>query len=145
MTNDGSGMTRSIAALVRQDFTKFLVSGGFNTIVTYGLYLVLLSFFPYTTSYTVSFLVGIVLAYLLNRYFVFNAHNGIKSVLLLPLVYILQYGMSMLVLWFWIEQLSLAAQLAPLAAIVVTVPITFILSKYIFTKRPVGPAPPNSV
>lgn len=59
-------------------FLRFLISGGFNTAITYAIYLMLLMFFPYKTSYTVSFASGIVIAYSLSRYFVFKKRRGLN-------------------------------------------------------------------
>ncbi|RZO08824.1 GtrA family protein [Pseudomonas moorei] len=120
--------------LRKQDFVKFLISGGFNTAMTYGVYLILLMFLPYTTSYTISYIAGIVLAYLLNRFFVFKSHQGLKTIALLPLVYVMQYVISMLILWCWVEKLGFNDSLAPIVAIIITIPITYVLSKFVFSK-----------
>ncbi len=115
-------------------FFRFLLTGGFNTAVTYGLYLILLNFFAYTTSYSISYLCGILLAFLLSRYVVFKEHQGIKSVVFFPLIYVAQYLFGLLVVWFWVRILSLPEFLAPLAAIVLSLPLTYTLSKLVFTK-----------
>lgn len=120
--------------LLFQNFKKFLISGVFNTFLTYGVYLALLMFLPYTTSYTISYVTGIVLAYMLNRFFVFKEHRGLRSVVLLPLVYLVQYVVSMLVLWCWVEKFGFADLLAPLVAITITIPITYMLSRLVFSK-----------
>lgn len=121
------------AKVLKMDVVRFLVSGGFNTVVTYGLYLLLLNVLSYTTSYTITYVAGIVLAYSLNRYFVFKSHQGIKSVALFPLVYLAQYLTSLLILWLWVEKLGWDSRTAPLIAIAITVPMTFIFSKYVFS------------
>lgn len=129
-------MIRQVAAKIfKKDFSRFLLSGGFNTLVTYGAYLLLLKFLPYSTSYTIAYVGGIILAYALNRFFVFGTHQGVKSVLLFPLVYLAQYLTSLVVLWIWVEMLSFDERAAPLAAIIITVPLTFILTKYVFSER----------
>lgn len=120
-----------------QNFAKFLISGGLNTAITYGFYLILLMFIPYIASYTISYITGIVLAYLLNRFFVFKSHQGLKSIALLPLVYLFQYVITLLILWCWVEKLGFTDRLAPLVAIIITIPITYILSKFVFSKYPV--------
>jgi len=121
--------------LLNHKFTKFLISGGFNTAITYGVYLLLLSYIPYSISYTISYLFGILIAYVLNRYFVFNSHRGLKSAVLLPLIYLLQYGLNLLILWYWVEKLGFEVRLAPIATIIVTIPLTYALSKLVFLKR----------
>ena len=118
------------------NFAKFLIAGGLNTAITYGIYLILLMFIPYTASYTISYITGIVFAYLLNRFFVFKSHQGFKSIALFPLVYLAQYVVGILILWCWVEKLGFAERLAPLVVIIITIPITYIFSKLVFSKSP---------
>lgn len=125
---------RLTANFFKRDFTRFLVSGGFNTVLTYGVYLLLLSFLSYNASYTIAYVGGILLAYTLNRFFVFKSHNGIKSAALFPLVYLAQYLVSLVVLWVWIEKLGFDERAGPLLAIAITVPMTFIFTKYLFVR-----------
>lgn len=117
---------------LKLSFFRFLLSGGINTALTYAIFLLLLKIFSYTTSFTLAYLTGIVIAYVMNRFFVFNHHQGLKSIILLPFVYLLQYVLSIIILWCWVEKLGLAVRLAPLAAIGITVPVTYIFSKLIF-------------
>lgn len=128
-------LSLAISKLMKLDVARFLVSGGFNTALTYGIYLLLLLVLPYTTSYTVSYIIGILLAYTLNRFFVFKSHRGLQSAILLPLIYGIQYALSMLILWCWVEKFGFDDRLAPIAAIVLTLPITYILSKIAFSKK----------
>ncbi|KPX34841.1 MULTISPECIES: GtrA family protein [Pseudomonas syringae group] len=132
-------MNQAVSKFLKQDFARFLMSGGFNTALTYGLYLILLMFLSYKISYTISYVTGILLAYVLNRFFVFKSHQGIRSVVLLPLIYAIQYGLSLVILWCWVEKLAFDERLAPLAAIALTLPVTFFLSKVAFTAK----APPQ--
>lgn len=115
-------------------FRRFLVSGAFNTGVTYGLYLVLLSFFSYRVSYSVSYLAGIVLAYELNRAFVFRARRSAMSMAVTPLIYLLQYALGLGIVTLAVGHLGLDARLGPIASIVFTVPVTFVLTRWVFTR-----------
>lgn len=116
-------------------FGRFLLSGGFNTLVTYLLYLLLLVSFSYQISYTISYCLGVVLAYYLNRVVVFKSHRGLRSILLFPLVYVVQYLLTSCVLWGLVVQLGVDERLALLVAIVLMVPVNFLLSRKIFTRK----------
>ncbi len=116
----------------RMSFARFLVSGGFNTLFTYLVYLAALNVVSYRVSYSIAYASGILLAYVLNRIYVFKSHRGARSFLLLPLVYAVQYGLSMLILHVWVEMLGFSEKPAPLVAIALTVPVTYLLSKRIF-------------
>lgn len=120
--------------IAKFSFVRFLMSGGTNTVITYLIYLFLLNFLSYQESYTVAYVCGIVLAFFLGRFFVFKSHRGVQSIFLFPIIYLVQYLASMLILWVWVEQLYLSYSVAPLVAILVTVPITYMLSCYVFVK-----------
>lgn len=116
-------------------FGRFLLSGGVNTLVTYLLYLLLLVFFSYQISYTISYCLGVVLAYCLNRVVVFRSHRGLRSLLLFPLVYVVQYLLTSGVLWGLVVVLGVDERLALLVAIALMVPVNFLLSRKIFTRK----------
>jgi len=122
-----------LSRLAQLSFPRFLLSGGLNTALTYAVYLLLLIVIPYQVSYTIAYVLGIVTAFLLNRFFVFKSHRGIRSLLLFPLVYGVQYLVSMATLWIWVDQFKQNAKLGPLIAITVSIPITYLMSRYIFT------------
>ena len=127
-----SQLKRLRAIVAASSFLRFLISGGVNTAATYGLYLVLLRFTDYKVAYTIAYVVGIVLAFAINRLFVFRTHRGWRSMVLFPFVYLAQYLVSVGVVWVWVERLHLWKEAAPLVAIVITIPMTFVLSRVIF-------------
>lgn len=100
---------------------------------TYLLYLALLQIVSYQISYTISYVIGVVFSYLLSRHFVFRTHQGGKTILLFPLVYVAQYAVGLLLLWLWADVAGLPTQFGPLAVIIVTVPMTYVLSRIFFT------------
>lgn len=111
---------------------RFLIAGGLNTAVTYLMYLGLLQVTTIQISYAIAFVSGIGISYLLGRIFVFKTHQGYRSALMLPLVYLLQYVTGAAVVWAWVDLLSQHPAFAPAIAIVVTLPITYLLSKFVF-------------
>ncbi len=125
-------MTWTPLALLKLSFARFLFSGGLNTVLTYGIYLLLLMVFSYAASFTLAYVAGILFTYVMNRFFVFKNHHGLKSIIWLPFVYALQYVLSMLILWCWVEKLDITVRLAPLAAIVITLPVTYFFSRLLF-------------
>ena len=124
-----------IIEVVHSRFFRFLVSGAINTAVTFGIYLLFLPVFSYPISYSIAYVIGIGVAYFLNRAFVFRAHQGARSALLLPLVYVAQYGIGILMLWLLIDQLKLSEEIAPLVVIVVTIPLTYLLTRFVFVGK----------
>lgn len=119
---------------IKKPFFKFIISGGLNTATTYIVYILLLTFVNYKISYTISYITGIIFSYYLNKNFVFKAKNSIKSFLIYPLVYLFQYLLGFLLTWVWVEILKANPIYAPIIVVLLSMPVTFLLSRIIFTK-----------
>jgi putative flippase GtrA len=126
--------------LLGKESVRFLVSGGFNTFVTWLLYLAL-DFglvqlgvgrvLAYEAAYTLSFVVGIALAYWLNTKWVFETPMSLRTMFQFPLVYVVQLGAGEALLFGLIEGVGCPKSVAPLVVTVLTLPITFVLSRFI--------------
>ena len=113
---------------------RFLAAGGANTLFTLLLYWGLLRILDYRVAYTVAYLVGMATSYFLNSRLVFRTRPTVRSALAYPLVYVSQYLLGLAVVWAWVTRLGLPATYAALVAIVVTLPVTFFLSRLILRK-----------
>ena len=122
-------------ASLKRPFFKFLISGGFNTLVTYGLYRIFLLCFDYQISYTIAYVAGIILSFILNRFFVFQQAVSTAAAFSWPLVYVAQYLFGMAVSWLWVGYFSLSDEYSPIIVVMLSVPLTFFLSHFVFTKR----------
>lgn len=120
----------SLRASLRR-WTLFLVGGGLNTALTYGIYLVLNMFVGYQISYGIAYVCGIVFSYLFNSKLVFEVRRSWKGLLLYPLVYVLQYLGAALLLGFAVESIGIPKEVAPLLIIVLMLPVTYLMSKLI--------------
>ena len=94
----------------------------------------LLGFLPYAPAYTLAFLVGIGLSYGLNRFFVFRTGGGTRAVVLYPLVYVVQYVGSIAIVAIWVDLLDLSPALGPVAALVLMLPVTYLLLRRLFSR-----------
>lgn len=125
---------RYIKSNVRE-YGAFLVCGGLNTLLTYVLYILFLRLMSYKLSYSVAYVLGIVISYYLNSRFVFREPVSLGKLLQYPVVYIVQYLLGIAVLYICVDLLSMNKWLAPAVVIAVSLPVTFLLSKFII-KRP---------
>ncbi len=132
-----------MTASLRTSFFRFLASGAFNTLASYGVYLVLLQIWPYWISYTIAFASGIVLAYLLNRYFVFRASGGRYGPVLVLLIYIGQFVLGLVLVSAWVQWIGGPVALAPLFSVALSLPLTFILNRKVFRQGPLSNANPD--
>jgi putative flippase GtrA len=119
----------------RREFILFVLVGALNSAITYGLYLLLLFLVRYPVAYTCSYLAGIFISYYLNARFVFRERLRLSSALRYPVVYVVQYLIGLTLLYLLVEVFRLNKQIAPLAVIVFSVPITFVLSRYVIRGR----------
>ncbi|MDQ0660062.1 putative flippase GtrA [Paenibacillus sp. W2I17] len=131
----GNGLLMLLTKHLNKEFLKFLISGGINTLATYLMYLFLLLFYNYSLSYSVSYITGIFLSYYLNSVFVFKEKISFRKFLKFPIVYLVQYIVNMLMLYVLVEYAQFNVQIVPLVAMIITVPITFILSKMIIKSK----------
>ena len=119
----------------RQEFIAFLVSGALNTLLTYGFYLALLLVVGYPIAYSGSFIVGIFLSYYLNARFVFREPLRLSKALQYPAVYVVQYLLGLGLIYFFVSVIHIDKEIAPLPVVLLTVPFTFFLSRYIVRGR----------
>lgn len=89
----------------------------------------LLHFFHYQVSYAISYVVGIALSYALNLKFVFASRHSTKKAAIFPLVYLLNYVCGAITVHIIVKVAGWSASIAPLAAIALTIPMTFVLTR----------------
>jgi putative flippase GtrA len=116
------------------EIVRFLLVGATNTIISYVLYLLLLRFVPYLFAYSISYGIGIVISYVLNSSFVFRKPLSMTKFLQFPVVYAIQYGLGAALLWLLVGQAALAPELAMLAVVAATIPVTFVTSRFILKR-----------
>lgn len=121
---------------INREFYRFLFWGGVNTLLGYVIYLSLLLFLPYLLSYTVAFIASILISYLFNSKFVFSQDLKWSKAIKYPLVYLTQYLIGTSVLYLLVQVWGLSPSLAPLAVVVLTIPITYLLSRRIVGRKP---------
>lgn len=112
--------------LGRQAF-RFVLVGGLNTAVTYGLYVILLPWLGYQLAYAIAYATGVVFSYFLNAKAVFKVQTSLLKLLLFSLVYVLQLGIGAMLMYVLIGRLGLLKELAPLVVLLIMVPTSFFL------------------
>lgn len=122
--------------MLRAEFVRFLLVGATNTAFSYVLFVLLYKFMHhqhYQVAYAVSYAAGIVLSYFLNVHFVFRTKRSLASFLKFPFVYLAQYGLGALVLGLLVKT-GLDPRLAMVGVIGVTIPVTFLASRFVLKK-----------
>ena len=120
------------------EFTRFLFVGVINTLSYYSIYLVLHNLFslPYMMAHIIGFLISLNVSFFLNTYVTYRVKPTIKKYLFFPLTQVVNMTVSTILIFIFVEYLKLNSNIAPFAAVIFTVPITFIVASKIM-KDPV--------
>ncbi|PZK83415.1 flippase GtxA [Staphylococcus aureus] len=115
------------------EILKFIIVGGINTLNYYVVYLLLLKLLhiEYMISLITGFLVAFVISYYLNCYFVYRVKPTWRKFISFPITQIVNVSLQTVLLYVFVSWLNLPAEIAPFAGLVITIPITFVLSKWI--------------
>lgn len=112
---------------------KFIIVGGINTVNYYIVYLLLLKILGvnYLVSHITGFIVAFVISYYLNCYFVYKVKPTWKKFIQFPITQVINMGMQTGLLYVFVHWLHMSSVIAPFIGLIITIPITFVLSKYI--------------
>lgn len=122
---------KGLAGILDRPAVRFLVAGGVNSLATYLLYLALLAAAPYALAYSLSYAAGIVLSFVLNSWFVFRVPLRWQRLLPYPVVYLVQYLLGLGLIYLGVERLGWDERLMPIVVLVVTVPVSFGLTRWV--------------
>lgn len=115
------------------EILKFIIVGGINTLNYYVVYLLLLKLLhiEYMISHITGFIVAFVISYYLNCYFVYRVKPTWRKFISFPITQIVNISLQTVLLYVFVSWLNLPAEIAPFAGLIITIPIIFILSKWI--------------
>lgn len=115
------------------EILKFIIVGGINTLNYYVVYLLLLKLLhiEYMISHITGFIVAFVISYYLNCYFVYRVKPTWRKFISFPITQIVNVSIQTVLLYVFVSWLNLPAEIAPFAGLIITIPVTFILSKWI--------------
>ena len=112
------------------EILKFIIVGGINTLNYYVVYLLLLKLLH--IEYMISHITGFIVAFvILNCYFVYRVKPTWRKFISFPITQIVNVSLQTVLLYVFVSWLNLPAEIAPFAGLIITIPITFILSKWI--------------
>lgn len=119
------------------EIIKFIIVGGINTFNYYVVYLLLLKVLNvhYLVSHITGFIVALIISYYLNCYFVYKVQPTLRKFLQFPITQLVNVGMQTLLLFIFVRFFHINSVIAPFAGLIITIPVTFILSKYILRDR----------
>jgi putative flippase GtrA len=118
-----------------KEISRFIIFGILNAGITYGIYLALNTFLDYRLSYTVSYILGILIAVFFNGRFVFQTKVTKRSGVIYALFYVASYVVGLVSLAAFVDIFKVSESIAPLLVLVIVVPLNFIFGRLILTGR----------
>ena len=116
-----------------KQFLCYLFFGALNTIATFVLCLLLSLAFYYQVAYALAYASGILFSYLLNTTLVFKIEMGFKNFTLFPLICLVQYVISAILLALLVESFRLPVLVSPLLVAIGCIPLNFVLTRAFFS------------
>jgi len=116
-------------------FIRFIIVGILNSGLSYFVYCFFLLWFDYLYSYTITFILAVLQSYFLNLKVVFQAQHEWTKLVKFPLVYGAQYLVGLAFMRLLVGEWGLSEVYAPLVVVLVTVPFTFVLSRYVLGRE----------
>ena len=114
---------------------RFLLVGGANTAITYGLYCVLVIWWHPQLAWLTVFLLGLAMGFYGHTTLVFKGRLGHRKAVGYTLLQLLLYALSSAMIFLAMHLADLGPRAAGAVAIVVNVPISFVLSRWILSDR----------
>ena len=133
-------MKRLGARLLARDKVRFLLAGGSTTAFSYLVYWGLLQVMAPKPAYAVAYVAGIGWSYVVTSTWVFRRVPTWRGLAAFPLVYLVQAAVSFGVFVLLIDVAGLHPLLAPLATVVVAMPLTYVLGRAVVNRT----SPPTS-
>ncbi|MFP3324022.1 GtrA family protein [Planococcus sp. SIMBA_160] len=112
------------------EFTRFVFVGVVNTLSYYSIYLFLHNVldWAYMLSHVIGFLISLNISFFLNTYVTYRVKPTLKKYLYFPLTQVVNMSVSTFLIFIFVEFLHINSNIAPFAAVIFTIPVTFIVS-----------------
>ena len=134
-----SNANRGLRVLLRESIGFALVGAG-RTAISLGIYLAGCLFLPYWLAFTIAFVIGITFSGFSNAKYVFYTRMTAGTALRYAVVYVVNYSLSLLLLFAMVDGVGLPTQLAPIPVLAIMFPINFVTERIALKGRSLRPA-----
>ncbi|MGG0642596.1 GtrA family protein [Sporosarcina gallistercoris] len=113
-----------------REFITFAIVGVVNTATYYGFYLLGLKGMglAYMIAHFSAVLLSMIISFFLNSYVTYKVKPTLKKFLMYPLTQLVNIAVTAVLLYVLVDGLRVNSSIAPLAAMIVTVPVTFFVT-----------------
>ncbi len=133
---------------MRHEFLRFLVTGTINTAASWAVYLLFNRFLPYLAAYSVAYCFGMCFTYYMNTRWVFRVPMKWRTFMQFPVIFVIRYCLDLSVLFVLVNTLPVPTGFSPfinnllnpevygpLVTILITMPVGFLMSRFVLKKQ----------
>ncbi|MCM2676964.1 GtrA family protein [Alkalicoccobacillus plakortidis] len=115
---------------LNNEFFRFAIVGGVNTLNYYLIFLLLNNVFNfyYMVAHITGIFISMIISYFLNCYFTYGVKPTWRKFFQFPLTQLVNVTVSSSLVFVFVELFSLSSNIAPIAAMFITVPVTFLVT-----------------
>lgn len=112
---------------------RFLLGGAVTFALSYGFYLGTLLVAPPSVAYSVSYGFGLIVSLAINSLFVFRSSLRTLGVVQFSIAHAVTYLTGLLAVSVFVGAFPACPKLAPLAALAISAPVSFLLVRRVFS------------
>ncbi len=122
---------------INNRFIRFVIVGIFNTINYYLMFLILLLLINinYLYAHIIAFIYSVLVSFFLTSIWTFKVRPTFKSFLLFPITVLPNFLLSTIGTYIGVSLLGFNEKVFSLVMMILVVPITYLLNKFIFIKK----------
>ena len=115
------------------EMIRFAIVGTLVTAIHYGVYWLLQLVMNVNIAWTAGYIAGFIFNYYMSAYYIFRKKTSVKNGAGFGVAHIVNYLLQMALLNFFIR-IGLSAEMAPVGVYAVSIPVNFLLVRFVFKK-----------
>lgn len=115
------------------EMVRFSIVGVLVTAIHYGVYWLLQLVVNVNIAWTAGYVAGFIVNYYLSAFYIFRKKTSVKNGAGFGMAHVVNYLLQMVLLNFFIW-IGLSAEMAPVGIYAVSIPVNFLLVRFVFKK-----------
>ena len=115
------------------EMVRFSIVGVLVTAIHYGVYWLLQLMMNVNIAWTAGYIAGFIVNYYLSAFYIFRKKTSVKNGAGFGMAHVVNYLLQMVLLNFFIW-IGLSAEMAPVGIYAVSIPVNFLLVRFVFKK-----------
>ncbi len=116
---------------INYEWSRFILTGGFNTFNYYLLYLILIKSLPYMQAHFSAFIYSGFVSYFVSSKYTFKEELSLIRFLKFPITYIPNLVISSVVTYTLVTNQLVSETFASIIAMIIAIPVTFFVTRLV--------------